>query len=437
MANIVAIVGRPNVGKSTLFNRLVERREAIMDDESGVTRDRHYGYAEWNGKGFTVIDTGGYVHGSDDVFETAIRKQVEQALKEASVIIFMTDSKDGLTDLDKEFANVVRKVNKPVVVAANKTDSPAKSHEAVEFYELGLGGGEIYPISSANGSGTGDMLDEVVKHFQEDMEENPEAELPKIAVMGRPNVGKSSFINVLTGQERSIVTDVAGTTRDAVNTRYQLFGKDFLLIDTAGVRKKSKVKEDIEFYSVMRSIRALQNSDVCIVMVDAQQSVESQDVNLINLAVRYRKGVVLMVNKWDLIEKDTSTVKKFRKQISDKLGTMDFIPVIFTSVINKQRVFRVIEAAMKVYENRNKKIPTSELNDVLLKEIDRNKPPAYRGKYIKIKYITQLPVKTPVFAFFCNHPKYIKSPYTRFLENKIREHFDFTGVPIKLVFRDK
>lgn len=437
MANIVAIVGRPNVGKSTLFNRLVERREAIMDDESGVTRDRHYGYAEWNGKGFAVIDTGGYVHGSDDVFEAAIRKQVEQALEEASVIIFMTDSKDGLTDLDKEFANVVRKVNKPVVVAANKTDSPAKSHEAVEFYELGLGDGEIYPISSANGSGTGDMLDEVVNHFQEDMEEDPEAGLPKIAIMGRPNVGKSSFVNVLTGEERSIVTDVAGTTRDAVNTRYKLFGKDFLLIDTAGVRKKSKVKEDIEFYSVMRSIRALQNSDVCIVMVDAQQGVESQDINLINLAVRYRKGVVLMVNKWDLVEKDTSTAEKFRRQIAEKLGTMDFIPIVFTSVVNKQRVFRVIETAMKAYENRIRKIPTSELNDVLLKEIDRNKPPAHRGKYIKIKYITQLPTRTPVFAFFCNHPKYIKSPYARFLENKIREHFDFAGVPLKLVFREK
>ncbi len=434
MANIVAIVGRPNVGKSTLFNRLVERREAIMDDESGVTRDRHYGFAEWVGKGFTVIDTGGYVHGSEDVFEEAIRNQVMQALKEATVIIFMADCHDGLTDLDKDFANVVRTVNKPVVVVGNKADTHEKAQNSVEFYGLGLG--EIFPISSANGSGTGELLDEVVKHFQ-DEDENTEEGLPKIAIMGRPNVGKSSFINVLIGAERSIVTDIAGTTRDAIHTRYNMFGKDFLLIDTAGVRKKAKVKEDIEFYSVIRSIRSLQNSDVCIVMLDAQNGLESQDINLINLAVKYRKGIVLMVNKWDLIDKDQNTSEKFKKEIEERLGTLSYIPIVFTSVITKQRVFKAIETAINVYNDRYKKIATSELNNVLLKEIDKFKPPAYKGKHVKIKYITQLPTKTPTFGFFCNFPKYIKNPYSRYLENKIRANFGFSGVPIKLVYKEK
>ncbi len=434
MANIVAIVGRPNVGKSTLFNRLVERREAIMDDESGVTRDRHYGFAEWVGKGFTVIDTGGYVHGSEDVFEEAIRNQVMQALKEATVIIFMADCHDGLTDLDKDFANVVRTVNKPVVVVGNKADTHEKAQNSVEFYGLGLG--EIFPISSANGSGTGELLDEVVKHFQ-DEDENTEEGLPKIAIMGRPNVGKSSFINVLIGAERSIVTDIAGTTRDAIHTRYNMFGKDFLLIDTAGVRKKAKVKEDIEFYSVIRSIRSLQNSDVCIVMLDAQNGLESQDINLINLAVKYRKGIVLMVNKWDLIDKDQNTSEKFKKEIEERLGTLSYIPIVFTSVITKQRVFKAIETAINVYNDRYKKIATSELNNVLLKEIDKFKPPAYKGKHVKIKYITQLPTKTPTFGFFCNFPKYIKTPYSRYLENKIRANFGFSGVPIKLVYKEK
>jgi GTP-binding protein len=435
MANIVAIVGRPNVGKSTLFNRLVERREAIMDDESGVTRDRHYGYGEWVGKAFTVIDTGGYVHGSEDVFESAIRNQVMQALKEAAVIVFMTDCGDGLTDLDKDFANVVRKIEKPMVIVANKADTHEKAQNAVEFYELGLG--EVFPISSANGSGTGELLDEIVTHFEDDGEGNPEDELPKIAIMGRPNVGKSSFVNVLVGEERSIVTDIAGTTRDSINTRYNMFGKDFLLIDTAGVRKKGKVKEDIEFYSVMRSIRSLQNSDVCVVMIDAQLGLEAQDVNLINLAIKYRKGIVLMVNKWDLIEKDNNTAEKYKKEILEKLGTSNYIPILFTSVVTKQRVFKAIETAMKVYEDRYRKVPTSELNSVLLKEIERYNPPAYRGKHIKIKYVTQLPTKAPTFAFFCNHPKYLKGPYTRFLENKIRESFGFAGVPIKIVYKEK
>jgi GTP-binding protein len=434
MANIVAIVGRPNVGKSTLFNRLIESREAIMDDESGVTRDRHYGFAEWVGKGFTAIDTGGYVHGSEDVFEEAIRNQVMYALKEATVIIFMADCIDGLSDLDKDFANVVRTVNKPVVVVGNKADSHAKMQNAVEFYELGLG--EVFPISSATGSGTGELLDEVIKHFKEE-EENEEEILPKIAIMGRPNVGKSSFVNMLTGEDRSIVTDIAGTTRDSVNTRYKMYGNDFLLIDTAGVRKKAKVKEDIEFYSVIRSIRSLQNSDVSIVMLDAQNGLESQDISLINLAVKYRKGIVLMVNKWDLIEKDQKTAEEYRKKIVERLGTLSYIPIIFTSVLTKQRVFKAIETAIEVCTERLRKIPTSELNKILLKEIDRFKPPAYKGKQIKIKYITQLPTKTPTFAFFCNFPKYIKIPYARYLENKIRGHFGLSGVPIKLIFKEK
>ncbi|MDZ7608836.1 MAG: ribosome biogenesis GTPase Der [Cyclobacteriaceae bacterium] len=435
MANIVAIVGRPNVGKSTLFNRLIERREAIMDDESGVTRDRHYGYAEWIGKGFTVVDTGGYVHGSDDIFEGAIRSQVMTALEEATVILFMTDCRVGLTDLDREFAQVVRKTKKPVLIVANKADSLEKEQNAVEFYELGIG--EIYPVSSVSGSGTGDLLDEVVKHFKSEVDGDSESSLPRIAIMGRPNVGKSSFVNVLVGQERSIVTDIAGTTRDSINTRYNLFGKDFLLIDTAGVRKKARVKEDIEFYAVMRSIQALQNSDVSIVMIDAQSGLEAQDINLINLAVKYRKGIVLMVNKWDLIEKDTKTADLFRKELVERLGTLNYIPIVFTSVINKQRVMKAIETAIEVYTDRYRKVPTSELNNVLLKEIEKYNPPAHRGKYIKIKYITQLPTKSPTFGFFCNFPKHIQNPYERFLENKIREHFGFAGVPIKIVFKEK
>ena len=435
MANIVAIVGRPNVGKSTLFNRLVESREAIMDNESGVTRDRHYGYGEWIGKSFTVIDTGGYVHGSEDVFEAAIRNQVMMALKEAAVIIFMVDCHSGLTDLDKDFADVVRKINKPVIIAANKADTHEKAQNAVEFYELGLG--EVFPLSSANGAGTGELLDEMAKHFQDEGGDNPEDGLPKIAIMGRPNVGKSSFVNMLTGEERSIVTDIAGTTRDAINTRYTMYGKDFILIDTAGVRKKAKVKEDIEFYSVMRALKSLQNSDVCMVMIDAELGLEAQDVNLINLAIKYRKGIVLMVNKWDLIEKENSTHEKYKKDILEKLGTSNYIPILFTSVRTKQRVFKAIETAMTVYDDCLRKVPTSELNNILLKEIEKYNPPAYRGKHIKIKYITQLPTRTPNFAFFCNHPKYIKGPYMRFLENKIREHFGFAGVPIKLVFKEK
>ncbi|MDN5203948.1 ribosome biogenesis GTPase Der [Fulvivirgaceae bacterium BMA10] len=435
MANIVAIVGRPNVGKSTLFNRLIEQRSAIMDNESGVTRDRHYGYGEWTGKYFTVIDTGGYVTGSDDIFEGAIRDQVKIALDEASVILFMVDCHDGVTGMDKDFANIVREIKKPVMVVANKADNQEKAFMASEFYELGLG--EIYTVSSANGSGTGDLLDQVIKHFEETGDENPDDGIPRIAILGRPNVGKSSFLNVLLGKERSIVTDIAGTTRDAINTRYKLYGKDFIITDTAGIRKKSKVKEDLEFYSVLRSIQSLQDSDVCIIMIDAQHGLESQDLNIIGLAQKYKKGILLMVNKWDLVEKDNKTLDKYRNDVLAKLAPMDHVPIIFTSVLTKQRIFKAIEKAVEVHENRMRKVSTSALNDVLLKEIERYPPPAIKGKYIKIKYITQLPTYTPTFAFFCNLPQYIKAPYQRFLENKIRKSFEFEGAPIKLVFRKK
>lgn len=434
MANVVAIVGRPNVGKSTLFNRLVERRKAIMDDVSGVTRDRHYGFGEWIGKYFTVIDTGGYVTGSEDKFESEIRKQVELAIDEASVIIFMLDSHAGLTDLDKDFANVIRKSKKPVYIVANKADTTERIHMAMEFYELGMG--EVFPVSSATGTGTGELLDKIVTHL-DDGYENPEEGVPRIAILGRPNVGKSSFLNALLGKERTIVTDEAGTTRDAINTHYKLYGKDFILTDTAGIRKKTKVKEDIEFYSVLRSIQALQDSDVCIFLLDAERGLEAQDMNIISLAQKYNKGMMIMVNKWDLIEKENNTAEKYKKELISKLGMLDFVPIIFTSVLKKQRIFQAIEKANEIYENRIRKIPTSKLNDLMLEEIERNPPPAIKGKYIKIKYITQLPIHTPTFAFFCNLPQYIKQPYERFLENKLRKHFEFEGVPIRLFFRKK
>lgn len=435
MSNIVAIVGRPNVGKSTFFNRLVEKRQAIMDNESGVTRDRHYGYGEWIGKHFTVIDTGGYVTGSTDVFEGAIRDQVVQAMEEASVILFMVDCHTGLTALDEDFARIVRGLKKPVLIVANKADTAEYSYNANEFYALGLG--DIYPISSASGSGTGELLDEVVKHFEDEGKEDPDGGIPRIAILGRPNAGKSSFLNALLGKERTIVTEVAGTTRDSINTRYKLFGQDFILTDTAGIRKKSRVHEDIEFYSVMRALQALQDADVCIIMVDATRGMESQDVNLLSLALKYKKGIMLMVNKWDLIEKDTHTMKAYQTGLDEKLGGMSWIPKIFTSVTEKKRIFQAIELAVKVYENRIRKIPTSKLNDAILPEIEHFPPPALKGKYVKIKYITQLPTHTPTIAFFCNLPQYIKAPYEKFLENKLREHFDFEGVPIRLIFRKK
>lgn len=423
------------MGKSTFFNRLVEQRQAIMDDMPGVTRDRHYGYAEWIGKFFTVIDTGGYVTGSDDKFESQIRKQVELALDECTAVIFMVDCKTGLTGYDKEFAQIIRRSKKPVFLVANKADNPTKTAEANEFYELGMG--EVYTMSAENGSGTGELLDDLVKVFESEGVEDPDAGIPKIAILGRPNAGKSSFLNALLGKERSIVTDEAGTTRDAIHTRYKMYGNDFILIDTAGIRKKSKVTEDIEFYSVLRSLRALEESDVCIIVVDAERGLESQDVNIIVLAHKQSKGIVIMVNKWDLIEKDTNTAEKFKKAMQEKLAPIDYIPMIFTSVLTKQRIFQVIEKAVEVYTNKTKRIPTSVLNDAMLPEIVHYPPAATKGKHIQIKYITQIQARSPSFAFFCNLPQYIQESYTRFLENRLREKFDFEGVPIRLFFRKK
>jgi GTP-binding protein len=435
MANIVAIVGRPNVGKSTFFNRMIEKRQAIMDNMSGVTRDRHYGYAEWCGSFFTVIDTGGYVTGSEDKFESEIRKQVQLAIDEASAIIFMVDCRDGLTGFDKDFANVLRQSKKPIFIAANKADTPDKAFLGAEFYELSLG--EVYPISSENGSGTGELLDELVKTFPSEGVEDPDAGIPRIAILGRPNVGKSSFVNALLGTERSIVTDEAGTTRDAIHSYYKLYGKNFILVDTAGIRKKGKVKEDIEFYSVLRSLRTLEESDVCIVVIDAERGLEAQDVNIISLAQRQGKGIVLMVNKWDLVEKDSKTSDKFKKDINEKLAPIDYIPIIFASVTEKQRIFQIIEKAVEVFDNKTKKIPTSKLNEVILKEIERYPPPSIKGKHIMIKYVTQVNARFPSFAFFCNLPQYIQPAYERYIENKIREHFTFEGVPVRLIFRKK
>jgi len=434
MANIVAIVGRPNVGKSTLFNRLIEQRKAIMDNESGITRDRHYGYATWTGKHFTVIDTGGYVRDSDDVFESAIRQQVQIAINEASVVLFVVDCKDGLTDLDKDFAATLRTTRKPVLLVANKADNAPRTLMMHDFYPLGMG--TPYPISAASGSGTGELLDEVIQNLQvEDTTE--ETLLPKVAILGRPNVGKSSFLNVLLGEMRSIVTPLAGTTRDAIDTTYNLYGKHMILTDTAGIRKKGKRKDNIEFYSVIRSIGALQEADVCIIMIDATQGLEGQDINLIALAHRYKKGLVLLVNKWDLIQKDSHTVEAYKKELLKKLMPLDYIPILFTSTVNKQRIYQAVEKTLQVYENRKQKIATAALNKVMLAAIEQYNPPAVRGKYIKIKYITQLPTHTPVFAFFCNLPQYIKPPYRRYLANQLRSHFNLEGVPIKLVFRKK
>ena len=437
MANIVAIVGRPNVGKSTLFNRLVEERKAIEDNMSGVTRDRHYGHAQWCGKFFSVIDTGGYVTGSEDLYEAEIRKQVKLAIEEADVILFVVDCHDGMTDLDEAFANELRSNKKPLYIVANKADNQEKSFMSHEFYSLGLTDLEVFPIAAASGSGTGELLDALITHFEDDGIEDPDAGIPKISILGRPNAGKSSFLNALIGQERSIVTDEAGTTRDAIHTRYKFFGQDFIITDTAGIRKKAKVKEDVEFYSVMRSLRTLEESDVVIVMLDATRGLEAQDVNLISLAIKNNKGVLIMVNKWDLIEKDHKTMTKIKDDMIDRLGEHKWIPIIFTSVTEKQRIFQAIELAVKVYENKTRRVTTSKLNDILLQDIEKYPPPAWKGKYIKIKYVTQLPTKNPVFAFFCNLPQYIKEPYTRYLENRLRENFDFEGVPIKIVYKNK
>jgi GTP-binding protein len=406
-----------------------------MNDMPGVTRDRHYGYAEWCGRFFTVIDTGGYVTGSEDKFESEIRKQVELAIDEASALIFMVDTKDGVTGFDKDFANVLRTAKKPVFVTANKTDTPDKTPFIAEFYELGLG--EVYAVSAENGSGTGELLDDLIKIFPSEGIEDPEAGIPKIAILGRPNVGKSSFLNALLGTERTIVTDEAGTTRDAIHTYYKMYGKNFILTDTAGIRKKSKVRDDIEFYSVLRSLRALEESDVCLVIIDAERGLESQDVNIIGLAQRQGKGILIMVNKWDLVEKDSKTADKYKKEILEKIAPIDYVPVIFASALNKQRIFQVIEKAVEVFDNKSKRIPTSQINDKMLPEIQHYPPPAIKGKFIQIKYITQVKAHFPSFAFFCNLPQYIQPSYERFLENKMRSYFDFEGVPIRIIFRKK
>ncbi|QSS97680.1 ribosome biogenesis GTPase Der [Psychroflexus sp. ALD_RP9] len=431
---IVAVVGRPNVGKSTFFNRLIKRREAIVDAVSGVTRDRHYGKSDWNGKEFTLIDTGGYVVGSDDVFEAEIDKQVELAIDEADVIVFVVDVTSGITPMDNEVAKLLRKHDKPVVLAVNKVDSNKARLDAVEFYNLGLG--EIYCISAINGSGTGELLDQVVEALPEDVVDDFD-ELPKFAVVGRPNAGKSSFINALIGEDRYIVTDIAGTTRDAIDTRFNRFGFDFKLVDTAGIRRKAKVKEDLEFYSVMRSVRAIENSDVIILILDANRGFDSQVQNIFWLADKNRKGIVILVNKWDLIEKDTNTLKEYKAAIQARISPFIDVPIVFVSVLNKQRIYKAIETAVEVYKNRSKRIKTRELNDVLLPIIQNYPPPATKGKYVKIKFITQLPTPQPQFAFFCNLPQYVKEPYKRFLENKLREHFNFTGVPISVYMRKK
>jgi GTP-binding protein len=435
MSNIVAIVGRPNVGKSTLFNRLVQKRQAIVEESSGVTRDRHYGHSDWNGKAFTVIDTGGYVVGSDDIFEEEIRKQVDLAIDEADVIIFVVDGQAGVHVLDEDVALILRKCKKKVILAVNKTDIPSKFGEAAEFYALGLG--EIFPFSAMTGTGTGELLDEVVKYLPSDTTEDY-SDLPKFALVGRPNVGKSSMINAFLGQERNIVTDIAGTTRDSNNTHFNAFGMDFMLVDTAGLRKKSKVYENIEFYSVMRSIRAIEECDVAILIIDATEGFDAQDMNILRLIERNKKGLVLVVNKWDLVEKDSNTHLAFENLIRERTAPFVDYPIIFTSAINRQRTFKVLEMAHKVYENRERKVPVRELNDTLL-EIINSQPPqiASRGRYLKIKYITQLKSPTPQFIFFCNLPKDVKDNYVRFLENKIRSIWDFHGVPIQLFFREK
>lgn len=435
MSNIVAIVGRPNVGKSTLFNRLIGKRRAIVNEESGVTRDRNYGKSEWNGKEFSVIDTGGYVCNSEDIFEEEINKQVLLAIDEADVILFMVDTETGITDLDQNFARLLRNINKPVYVVANKVDNSEQLYDAQEFYRLGIGE-ELFCISSMSGSGTGDLLDKVVSHFQESTVEDTD-HLPRITIVGRPNVGKSSTINALLGQERNIVTDIAGTTRDTLNTRYTQFGYDFVLVDTAGVRKKAKVNEDVEFYSVMRSIRAIEDSDVCLLLLDATRGMEAQDLNIFHLIEHNQKGVVIVVNKWDLIEKDNKTLLQYENDIREKISPFRDVDIIFASALTKQRLLKALETALRVYENRQQKIKTSELNKVMLEAIENYPPPATKGKFVKIKYVAQLPTHAPSFAFYCNLPQYVREPYKRFLENKIRENWDFKGVPMQIFMRKK
>ena len=433
MSNIIAIVGRPNVGKSTLFNRLIQRREAIVDSVSGVTRDRHYGKGDWNGKEFSVIDTGGYVVGSDDVFESEIDHQVELAIDEADVILFMVDVDSGITSMDSEISDLLRKVDKPVFLVVNKVDNSSRINDVNEFYSLGFK--ELYPIASSNGFGTGELLDDVVKLFKDENEVLDD--VPRFAVVGRPNAGKSSFINALIGENRNIVTEIPGTTRDSINTRYNRFGFEFDLVDTAGIRKKSKVKENLEFYSVMRSVRAIENSDVCIILFDVSRGFDTQVKNIFWLCERNKKGIVLIANKWDLIEKSTNSTKQYENIIKKEIEPFTDVNIIFVSTLNKQRIHKAIETAVKVFKGRSEKIKTRKLNDTLLPIIAKYPPPAIKGKYVKIKYITQLPTIHPQFAFFCNLPQYVKEPYKRFLENKIRENFDFTGVPVTIFLRKK
>jgi GTPase len=434
MSNLVAIVGRPNVGKSTIFNRLTGTREAIVDPTSGVTRDRHYGHAEWNGRRFSLVDTGGYVQGSDDVFEDEIRRQVKIAIEEAVILLFVVDVVEGITPLDEAVADLIRRSKKPTLLVTNKVDTPERNALAAEFYSLGLG--DPFSISGVNGSGTGELLDELIERLGPE-EEQVQDDLPRLAIVGRPNVGKSSFVNALLGENKNIVTDIAGTTRDSIDTHFNGFGFDVRLIDTAGLRKKSKVHEDIEFYSVMRTLRAVEDCDVCLLMIDALQGIESQDMNIIHLAIRNNKGLVILVNKWDLVEKDTKTSKTFEETIRQKIAPFKDVPIVFISATTKQRVLKALEAGMLVFENRRRRIPTAKLNEMLLPIIDAMPPPSLKGKYVKIKYVTQLPTKTPMFAFFCNLPQYVKEPYKRFLENKLREKFDFSGVPVAILMRKK
>jgi GTP-binding protein len=436
MSNIVAIVGRPNVGKSTLFNRLTESRNAIVKEVSGVTRDRLYGKGEWNGVQFSVVDTGGYIKGSDDIFEKEIRKQVEIAIQEATVILFMVDVMAGIIDLDEMVAGLLRKSKKPVLIVANKVDNTDRVGLSAEFYAFGLG--DVFDVSATNGSGTGEILDEVVKYFDKNDESvNEKDDLPRIAIVGKPNVGKSSLVNALTGEERNIVTEISGTTRDAINTRFKAFGFDFMLIDTAGIRKQAKVTEDIEYYSVLRSIRTIENADVCIFMIDAQEGLQKQDLHIYYIIEKNSKGVVVLINKWDLVDKDQNTMAKYEENIRQQLAPFNDVPIIFTSTLTKQRIHKALEATMMVHANRTKKIPTSVMNEVMLDVIQATPPPAVKGKYIRIKYVQQLPTHSPSFAFFCNLPQYIPDSYKRFLENRLREKFDFCGVPIKIFFRKK
>lgn len=434
MSKIAAIVGRPNVGKSTLFNRMTESRAAIVNEESGVTRDRHYGKSTWNGVDFSVVDTGGFVENSDDVFESEINRQVRLAISEADVIIFMVDVETGIHDLDKAVAEMLRKVQKKVILVINKVDNNKRLLDAAEFYGLGLG--DFFPISSANGSGTGELLDEIVKHLPDTAEE-PDEEIPRVAVVGRPNVGKSSLANTLLDEERNIVTPVAGTTRDSIHSLYNKFNYRFLLIDTAGLRKKAKVEEDIEFYSVLRSVRSIEESDVCLLLIDATRGIESQDMSILSIIQKNNKGMVLLVNKWDLVEKDQNSTKRFEEEIRSKTAPFTDYPILFISAITKQRVHKVLELIMTVYENRRRKIPTSKLNEVMLKYVNDTPPPSLKGKHVKIKYVTQLPSAYPAFAFFCNLPQYIKEPYKRFVENRLRESFPLTGAPARIFFRKK